>query len=68
MTDKNNTGEIKVTEYIEHKDGSATIIFDADVKARDLLVSVGLKHLLEKAVNGEDGYGIQDPNQLELDI
>ena len=41
MTDKNNTGEIKVTEYIEHKDGSATIIFDADVKARDLLVKAG---------------------------
>jgi len=49
---------IVIQDYIEHEDGSATITFDCDIKTRELLVSIGLISLLEKAINEEDGYDI----------
>jgi hypothetical protein len=49
---------IILQDYIEHEDGSATITFDCDIKTRELLVSIGLMSLLEKAINEEDGYDI----------
>ena len=59
---------IIIQDYIENEDGSATITFDCDVKTKELLVSLGLVSLLEKAINQEDGYGLSDPNQLEFDF
>jgi len=61
-------GMIELQDYIEHEDGSATITFDCDVKTRELLVSLGLMSLLEKAVNEKDGYAVSDPDQLEFDF
>ncbi len=51
-----NTIEIK--DYIEHEDGSATIVFDCDFETRQLLVSQGLLKVLENTIesleNAED--------------
>jgi len=49
-------GTIEVTDYVEHEDGSATLVVDTDPDATKLLVSVGLRRLLEMAVNQEEGY------------
>ena len=44
---------IKVKEYIEHEDGSATIVFDCDHKVREVLINQGLLSLIEKAIDTE---------------
>jgi len=49
-------GTINVTDYVEHGDGSATLVVDTDKDATRLLVEVGLRRLLEMAVNQEEGY------------
>ena len=49
-------GTINVTDYVEHEDGSATLVVDTDKDATRLLVEVGLRRLLEMAVNQEEGY------------
>lgn len=54
------TGTIDVTDYVEHGDGSATLVVDTDPDATRLLVSVGLRRLLEMAVNQEEGYEFKE--------
>ena len=49
-------GTINVTDYVEHGDGSATLVVDTSPEATRLLVEVGLRRLLEMAVNQEEGY------------
>jgi hypothetical protein len=53
-------GTINVTDYVEHGDGSATLVVDTDPDATKLLVSVGLRRLLEMAVNQEEGYEFKE--------
>jgi hypothetical protein len=53
-------GTIEVTDYVEHEDGSATLVVDTDPDATRLLVSVGLRRLLEMAVNQEEGYEFKE--------
>ena len=50
------TGTINVKDCVEHEDGSATLVVDTDKDATRLLVEVGLRRLLEMAVNQEEGY------------
>ena len=47
-------GTIKVKDYVEHEDGSATMVVDTDTDATRLLVEVGLTRLLEMAVDKEN--------------
>jgi hypothetical protein len=54
------TGTIDVVDYVEHGDGSATLVVDTDPDATRLLVSVGLRRLLEMAVNQEEGYEFKE--------
>ena len=54
------TGTIQVKDYVEHEDGSATLVVDTDTEATRLLVEVGLQRLLEKAMNNEDGYEFKE--------
>ena len=57
-------GTIEVTDYVEHEDGSATLVVDTDPDATRLLVSVGLRRLLEMAVDKEnDEYKFEDENE-----
>jgi hypothetical protein len=57
-------GTIEVTDYVEHGDGSATLVVDTDPDATRLLVSVGLRRLLEMAVDKEnDEYKFEDENE-----
>lgn len=44
-------GRIKVESVDEHEDGSATVVFDCDDKAKQHLINEGLISLLEKAVS-----------------
>ena len=41
---------IEVSELQEHEDGSATVVIDASTEGIRLLVGVGLRALLEKAI------------------
>ena len=51
-------GTIDVKDYIEHEDGSATLVVDTDPDATKLLVGIGLRRLLEMAVDKEnEEYG-----------
>ncbi len=51
-------GTIDVTDYVEHEDGSATVVVDTDPDATKLLVGIGLRRLLEMAVDKEnEEYG-----------
>ena len=53
-------GTIEVKDYVEHEDGSATLVVDTDPDATRLLVEVGLRRLLEMAVDKENtDYGIE---------
>ena len=45
---------INVTDYVEHEDGSATLVVDTDKDATRLLVEVGLRRLLEMAVDKDN--------------
>jgi len=54
------TGTIQVKDYVEHEDGSATLVVDTDTEATRLLVEVGLRRLLEMAMNNEDGYEFRE--------
>tara|TARA_S200002703_G_scaffold137660_1_gene127564 strand:+ start:588 stop:791 length:204 start_codon:yes stop_codon:yes gene_type:complete len=47
-------GTINVTDYVEHEDGSATLVVDTDKDATRLLVEVGLRRLLEMAIDEEN--------------
>jgi len=57
-------GTINVTDYVEHEDGSATLVVDADKDATRLLVEVGLRRLLEMAVDKEnEEYKFEDRDE-----
>ena len=53
-------GTIEVKDYVEHEDGSATLVVDTDKDATRLLVEVGLRRLLEMAVKNEEGYEFKE--------
>jgi len=53
---KTKAGKIDVKDYVEHEDGSATLVVDTDPKATRLLVEIGLRRLLEMALEKEKGY------------
>ena len=53
-------GTIEVKDYVEHEDGSATLVVDTDKDATRLLVEVGLRRLLEMAMKNEEGYEFKD--------
>ena len=44
-------GKIGIKDYVEHKDGSATLTFECDDEAKKALINEGLISLLEKAVS-----------------
>ena len=54
------TGTIEVKDYVEHEDGSATLVVDTDTEATRLLVEVGLRRLLEMAIQNEGGYEFKE--------
>ena len=54
------SGTIEVKDYVEHEDGSATLVVDTDTEATRLLVEVGLRRLLEMAVKNEEGYEFKE--------
>ena len=53
-------GTIEVKDYVEHEDGSATLVVDTDKDATRLLVEVGLRRLLEMAMKNEEGYEFKE--------
>ena len=53
-------GTINVTDYVEHEDGSATLVVDTDKAATRLLVEVGLRRLLEMAMKNEENYEFKE--------
>ena len=59
-------GTIEVTDYVEHEDGSATLVVDTDKEATRMLVEVGLRRLLEMAMNQEDGYEFTSETKEDL--
>ena len=51
--------EVEVKDYIEHEDGSATIVFDCDFETRQLLVAQGLLKILDNTIERlEDGEDV----------
>ena len=59
-------GTINVTDYVEHEDGSATLVVDTDPDATKLLVGIGLRRLLEMAVDKEnEDYKFEDRDERE---
>lgn len=58
------SGLIEVTELIEHEDGSATIKIDTEPEATRLLLEIGFRTLLKKAIDAEnDEYKIEAVNE-----
>ena len=53
-------GTIEVKDYVEHEDGSATLVVDTDKEATRMLVELGLRRLLEMAVKNEEGYEFEE--------
>ena len=53
-------GTIEVKDYVEHEDGSATLVVDTDKEATRLLVEVGLRKLLEMAMKNEENYEFKE--------
>jgi|TARA_E500000318_G_scaffold17454_1_gene17721 hypothetical protein len=51
MTD---TFEIKVTDIVEHEDGSATMHLEMDSEAKSLLIEAGIVNLLEQYLENTD--------------
>ena len=65
------TGIIDIQDYMEHEDGSATIIFECNDEAKKALINEGLLSLIEKAIdkhNEEYALTSQDKEQLEFDF
>ncbi len=44
-------GKIDIQEVVEHKNGSATIVFECDDEATKALISEGFISLIEKAID-----------------
>ena len=60
-------GTIDVKDYVEHEDGSATLVVDTSPDATRLLVEVGLRRLLEMAVDKEnEEYGFAPETKEDL--
>ena len=60
------SGTIEVKDYVEHEDGSATLVVDTDKDATRLLVEVGLRRLLEMAVDKDnEEYKFEDGNERQ---
>jgi len=60
------SGTIEVTDYVEHEDGSATLVVDTSPDATRLLVEVGLRRLLEMAVDKDnEEYKFEDGNERQ---
>ena len=53
---------IKVSDMVEHEDGSATFKIDTTTEATRLLVEMGLVSLLEKAIDEENDKYSLDPS------
>ena len=53
-------GTIEVKDYVEHEDGSATLVVDTDQDATKLLVGIGLRRLLEMAIKNEENYEFKE--------
>ena len=53
-------GTIEVKDYVEHEDGSATLVVDTDKEATRMLVELGLRRLLEMAMKNEEGYEFKE--------
>ena len=53
-------GTIDVKDYVEHEDGSATLVVDTDKEATRMLVEVGLRRLLEMAMKNEENYEFKE--------
>ena len=63
---KTKAGTIDVKDYVEHGDGSATLVVDTDPDATRLLVSIGLRRLLEMAVDKEnDEYKFEELDERD---
>jgi len=63
---KTKAGTIDVKDYVEHEDGSATLVVDTGPEATRLLVEVGLRRLLEMAVDKEnDEYKFEDNDERD---
>ena len=59
-------GTIEVKDYVEHEDGSATLVVDTDKEATRMLVELGLRRVLEMAVDKEnEEYKFEDGNERE---
>lgn len=64
---KTKAGTIDVKDCVEHEDGSATLVVDTDPDATRLLVSIGLRRLLEMAVDKEnDEYKFEEADESDL--
>ena len=60
-------GTIDVKDYVEHEDGSATLVVDTDPDATKLLVGIGLRRLLEMAIDREnEEYGFAPETKEDL--
>ena len=60
-------GTIEVKDYVEHEDGSATLVVDTDKDATRYLVEVGLTRLLEMALDKEnDEYQWKEADESNL--
>ena len=65
------TGIIDIQEYVEHEDGSATIVFECNDEAKKALINEGLLSLIEKAIDkhNEEYQWMKDKEeQLESDF
>ena len=51
-------GKITVESIEEHEDGSATVVFECDDDAKNQLINEGLISLITKAVDMEEGRGV----------
>jgi hypothetical protein len=59
-------GTIDVKDYVEHEDGSATLVVDTAPEATRLLVEIGLRRLLEMAVDKEnDEYKFEESDERD---
>ena len=53
--------KIKITDYTEHEDGSASFHLDTDDEATKALVQEGFTSLIKKAIEEQEGYSINEP-------
>ena len=49
-------GDLRITGYEEHEDGSATMYMECSFYTKNALIEAGLLSILEKAIGKEDKY------------